>query len=107
MEEPVTQMASPSIHHPAMTGLFVSGALVVLVLAYAAHASAQQPAAEASFMAENKAAMSKMMRDMAVAPSGDVDADFVAMMIPHHQGAVDMAKAELRHGHNSQLRQIA
>ena len=29
------------------------------------------------------------------------------MMIPHHQGAIDMAQAELRHGHNEQLRRIA
>jgi uncharacterized protein (DUF305 family) len=38
---------------------------------------------------------------------GDVDRDFVAMMIPHHQGAIDMAQAELRHGGNEQLRRIA
>ena len=44
---------------------------------------------------------------MAVKPSGDTDADFAAMMIPHHQGAIDMALAELRHGHNEQLRRIA
>jgi Domain of unknown function (DUF305) len=63
--------------------------------------------AEASFMAENQAAMSKMMKDMAVKPSGNIDADFTAMMIPHHQGAVDMAQAELRYGHNRKLRRIA
>jgi uncharacterized protein (DUF305 family) len=44
---------------------------------------------------------------MAVAPSGDVDHDFAAMMIPHHQGAIDMAAAELRYGRNEQLRRIA
>ena len=36
--------------------------------------------------------MKKMMGDMAVRPTGDVDADFVAMMVPHHQGAIDMAR---------------
>jgi hypothetical protein len=36
-----------------------------------------------------------------------VDQDFAAMMIPHHQGAIDMAQAELRHGRNEQLRRIA
>src|SRR5262245_22520447 len=55
--------------------------------------------AEASFLAENVAAMKKMMGDMAVKPTGDVDADFVAMMVPHHQGAIDMALAVLRHEH--------
>ena len=44
---------------------------------------------------------------MSIAPSGDVDHDFAAMMIPHHQGAIDMAQAELRHGHSEQLRRIA
>lgn len=62
---------------------------------------------EAPFLAENKVAMDKMMTDMAVKPTGDVDADFVAMMIPHHQGAIDMALTELRHGTNEQLRRIA
>jgi uncharacterized protein (DUF305 family) len=45
---------------------------------------------EAPFLAENEAAMKKMMNDMAVKPTGDVDADFVAMMVPHHQGAIDI-----------------
>ena len=58
-------------------------------------------------MAENRAAMNKMMMDMVVKPSGNVDADFTAMMIPHHQGAVDMAEAELHYGHNRKLRRIA
>ena len=40
-------------------------------------------------------------------PSGDVDADFVAMMVPHHQGAIEMARAELRYGHNEQLKRMA
>ncbi|MEO8333591.1 MAG: DUF305 domain-containing protein [bacterium] len=43
----------------------------------------------------------------ASAPSGDADADFVAAMIPHHQGAIDMAKAELAHGSNERLRRMA
>jgi|HubBroStandDraft_1064217.scaffolds.fasta_scaffold314388_1 uncharacterized protein (DUF305 family) len=63
--------------------------------------------AETPFQAENRAAMTKMMAGMEIAPSGNVDQDFAAMMIPHHQGAIDMAKAELRYGHNEQLRRIA
>jgi uncharacterized protein (DUF305 family) len=38
--------------------------------------------------------MTKMMNDMTVTPSGDINRDFVAMMVPHHQGAIDMAKAQ-------------
>ena len=65
------------------------------------------PTDEGPFLAENNAAMDKMMAGMAVKPTGDVDADFAAMMIPHHQGAIDMALAELRYGKNEQLRRIA
>jgi uncharacterized protein (DUF305 family) len=63
--------------------------------------------AEAPFLRENDAAMTKMMAAMSVTPSGDVDRDFVATMVPHHQGAIDMAQAELRYGHNEQLRRLA
>ena len=62
---------------------------------------------ETPFLAENNAAMTKMMTAMEVKPSGDVDTDFVAMMVPHHQGAIDMAQAELRYGRNEQLRRMA
>jgi hypothetical protein len=74
-------------------------------------ARSQQVAAgttpEAAFIAENDAAMSTMMAGMTITPTGDVDRDFATMMIAHHQGAVDMAQAELRHGTNEQLRRIA
>jgi hypothetical protein len=71
--------------------------------------AANQPdtTAEAPFLSENDAAMAKMMSDMTVKPTGDVDHDFVEMMVPHHQGAIDMAQAVLRHGHNEQLRRLA
>jgi Domain of unknown function (DUF305) len=62
---------------------------------------------EQAFLLENSVAMNKMMADMTVKPTGDVDRDFVAMMVPHHQGAVDMAQAELKYGHNEQLRRLA
>jgi hypothetical protein len=65
------------------------------------------PAAEAPYLAENVAAMTKMMIDMGIRPSGDVDADFVAMMVPHHRGAIEMAQAELRYGQNEQLKRMA
>ena len=65
------------------------------------------PAAEAPYLAENVSAMTKMMIDMGIRPSGDVDADFVAMMVPHHQGAIEMAQAELRYGRNEPLRRMA
>jgi uncharacterized protein (DUF305 family) len=62
---------------------------------------------EAPFLAENDVAMTRMMAAMEIKPTGDIDADFVAMMVPHHQGAIDMARAQLRYGHNEQLRRLA
>jgi hypothetical protein len=54
-----------------------------------------------------RAANEAMHRDMAITYSGKPDVDFVKGMIPHHQGAIDMARAELRYGRNEQLRRIA
>lgn len=65
------------------------------------------PAAEPPYIAENVITMTKMMIDMGIRPSGDVDTDFVAMMVPHHQGAIEMAQAELRYGRNEALRRMA
>jgi len=62
---------------------------------------------ETPFLSENDAAMTRMMAGMTVKPTGDIDRDFVAMMVPHHQGAIDMAQAVLRYGHNEQLRRLA
>src|SRR3546814_9601453 len=53
---------------------------------------AAAPAAERPFLQGNDAAMAKMMADMTVKPTGDIDRDFVDMMVPHHQGAIDMAE---------------
>jgi uncharacterized protein (DUF305 family) len=66
--------------------------------------SAHSLKAEAPFIAENNSAMERMMKGMTITPSGDVDRDFVALMVPHHQGAIDMAEAELRRGGNANAR---
>ncbi|MBT2188615.1 DUF305 domain-containing protein [Sphingobium nicotianae] len=52
-------------------------------------------------------AMDRMMADMHVPATGNVDRDFVNMMIPHHQGAIEMAVAELRYGSDPNLKRIA
>ncbi len=52
-------------------------------------------------------AMGKMHKDMMIDYSGDADADFVRGMIPHHQGAIDMAKIELKYGKDPELRKLA
>ena len=53
------------------------------------------------------ASMNVMMNNMNVKPTGKPDKDFVQMMIPHHQGAIDMAKVELQYGTDPELRQLA
>jgi Domain of unknown function (DUF305) len=62
---------------------------------------------DSQFMADCTAAMNRMMVAMQIQPSGNADADFVAMMVPHHQGAIDMARAELLYGQNETLRRMA
>lgn len=55
-----------------------------------------------------KQGMMKMRHDMAAAPTtGNPDHDFVAMMLPHHQGAVSMAEVELKYGHDPEMRTLA
>jgi len=67
--------------------------------------SAGEPAAV--FQRENDTAMRVMMERMHVAPTGDVDRDFVTMMIPHHQGAIDMAELQLRYGKDEALKRLS
>jgi len=60
----------------------------------------------------NWGALMKNMETMhaamsAVEPSGNSDADFVNLMLPHHQAAVDMARAELINGSDAQMRRLA
>jgi uncharacterized protein (DUF305 family) len=52
-------------------------------------------------------AMQNMMETMPMESSGDADADFLLLMIPHHQSAIDMARAELEHGDDEETRAMA
>ena len=88
----------------------LKAALVAPLLCAAALNVAIPVAASSSdslFIAQVDKAMAKMMAGMTIKPSGNVDDDFVASMVPHHQGAIEMAEAELRYGDNDKLRRIA
>lgn len=54
-----------------------------------------------------KAAMDKMHKDMMMDYTGNPDVDFMRGMIPHHQGAIDMAKIELEYGKDPEVRKLA
>lgn len=69
--------------------------------------ASDSPAADYEFLREMNASMMIMHGAMNIQSTGDADADFVALMTPHHQGAIDMARIQLRYGHNQQLRRIA
>jgi hypothetical protein len=102
-----------SAHANSVVRLGISISLVLLLartaqpVALVSDRTTGPQAVEASFWADNEAGMARMMRAMAINPTGDIDRDFVAMMVPHHQGAIDMAQALLRHGANERLRRLA
>lgn len=77
-------------------------------MAAEAHDAARYPAPFQRFIREMDRDMDKMMADMhGPGYTGNPDVDFLAMMIPHHQGAVDMARLVLIHGRDPLTRKLA
>src|SRR4051812_38690789 len=68
--------------------------------------TASPVAARTAFHAEMAQVIARMHETMEVTPSGESDRDFLLMMIPHHQGAIDMALVILKHGHDERLKRL-
>ena len=93
---------------PIYAVLFGTTLIVSGVVAGGTFSNSFGASTENSFQQLMHEAMTVMDRGMENAPmTGDPDRDFAAMMIPHHQGAIDMAKAELLYGKNPVLRRLA
>ena len=73
---------------------------------HGAHGTAA-PAAAAPSTRAFQEANAKMHRDMDIRFTGDADRDFAAAMIPHHQGAIDMARIQLQYGKDPAMRKMA
>ena len=65
------------------------------------------PGVNGDYARELMAGMDKMMDGMHMMPTNNADRDFAAMMIPHHQGAIDMAILEIKYGKDPELRALA
>lgn len=73
------------------------------------HGSERRPVRdtdERQFLFAADFAVSNMSRGMLM-PTGDIDRDFINVMVSHHQGAIDIARAEADQGHDDALRQLA
>ena len=95
----------------ALTSILVTS-IVSIALAQSHHHgnvnSGETNSTDSTFASQMMQAMDRMDSDMMAAkPTGDPDRDFAAMMIPHHQGAIDMAKVELIYGRDPVLRRLA
>jgi DUF305 family protein family protein len=90
------------------------GFLTALLMFALVVGGAAAPAARTSdrdvstdFQAKMGEAVKRMHADMHVPFTGDADRDFARMMIPHHQGAIDMALVEIRYGKDARLKRLA
>ena len=103
----LTRSVFSGIVIPVILELILSVGLLGLSVQAGAAVEGNQAAADDDW-SELVVSMDKMHMAMdAVKRSGDSDVDFVRLMLPHHQAAIDMAKTELLYGKDAQMRRLA
>jgi uncharacterized protein (DUF305 family) len=92
---------------PLITAILIAGLMGMRAYAQYSH-SDSQAASSGPAWSELQHSMGLMHEVLSSLKStGNNDKDFVRLMLPHHQGAIDMAKTELMHGQDPQMRRLA
>ena len=115
MKKPIKSLTALGV--AALTGLLLAApVLIIKPIAEHRHETGATLAetnagrvgtADPAFYAEITNVNTRMHVGMEIARSGNVDRDFIRMMIPHHQGAIDMARVLLKYGRDERLKRLA
>jgi uncharacterized protein (DUF305 family) len=101
-------MTSRTRFSAVILALALAGGPALAQESHSGHDAAGQQEAASPASAAYREAMDRMHEAMnAIQDSGDADVDFARGMIPHHQAAIDMAKAVLEHGKDPEIRKLA